>query len=207
MKLSKTLKKVVAGVLALACVVTSISVSAKKAEAAKSYTAYLMYASGDFGISNMNKKIATVKISKDGTYTVTLKKSAIYKKDADKDDCQWPEGVTKAEGAMVLCVDVVDIMKKYGVKNEDSDKKKAKAEKNVKISNVSLKADGKSIKVDQKKLQQGWIENGKGQGMNYRLEIYNEWGKDGKTKKNPPIDLKKLSWKKSLSVTFKISYK
>lgn len=204
MKLSKTWKKVVAGVLTLACVVTSIAVPAKKAEAAKSYTAYLMYASGDWSVVNMNKKVATAKISKNGTYTVTLTKKAIYKKNTDKDECGWPEGVKKAEGATVLNVDVTDIMKKYGVKNSDTDKKKEKAAKNVKISKVTLKADGKTVKVDQKKLNQGWIENGEGQGQNYRLEIYNEYGD---TKKNPPIDNKKLSWKKSLSVTFTISYK
>lgn len=205
MKMSKVWKKVVAGVLAAACVVSSVAAPAKKAEAAKSYTAYLMYASGDWSISNMNKNVGNTKVTKSGgTYTVTLKKSDIYKKNADKDSCQWPEGVKQAEGAMVFNVDVTDIMKKYGVKLSDSDDKKAKAGKNVKVSNVSVKVDGKPLKINAKKLNQGWIESGEGQGYNYRLEIYNEYGD---TKGNPCYDFTKLKWKKSLSVSFKITYK
>lgn len=197
MKMKNSWKKLVSVVLTLAVIVSAVSVSSvKKADAAaKSYTAYLMFTDKDWTVQNFEKSIGNTTVKGSGTYTVTLTKKALtaaFKKNGQG----WATGV-KCGNAIVFNVDVVDICKDY---------KPSK----IKISNVKIKVDGKDVKINSKKLNQGNIED---DGNNYRLEIYNIYGDTAKNGKGDGSDAadacakgSAFKFKKSLSVTFSIKY-
>lgn len=192
MKMKNSWKKVVSVVLTLAVIIGAVSFSSVKSTdaAAKSYTAYLMFADKDWTVQNFDNKVGKTTVKGSGTYTVTLTKkelSKIFKKNGEGG---WATGV-KCQDAIVFNVDVVDICK---------DIKPNK----IKISNVKIKVDGKDVKINSKKLLQGNIED---DGNNYRLEIFNIYGdsaKDGE--KNACAKGSAFKWKKSISVTFTIKY-
>ena len=93
---------------------------------------------------------------------------------------------TKISAATVFTVDLINILKDY---------KKSK----VKISGVTVKADGKKKSV---KYKTGSFEP-KTKPNNYRLSLYNNWGTDGDNTKsiNKP---KNFAFKKTLSVSFTV---
>ncbi len=79
-------------------------------------------------------------------------------------------------------------------------------ESKVKISNVVVKVDGKKVAIKAAKLKQGYIEKEHQSEGNYkyRLELFNEYGD---TKADPCADAGKFAFKKSLSISFKITLK
>ena len=90
----------------------------------------------------------------------------------------------KIDGATVFTVDLENILKSF---------------KNVKISGVSVKADGKkkSAKVFQGKFEPKTKPN------NYRLSIFNKWGNNGDSSAKSNKS-KNYGFKKTLSVTFTV---
>ena len=185
MRLSKFTKKGVAVALALSMVVVGNAGMTQKASAAKKLKTYVMFADEKWKVTaNMdtaNGKYDAPKTvtAKKGSQNVsmTLKRSAINGSG---------ESITKAA---VFCVDVVDAMKTYKASQ-------------IKISNVKIAVDGKAIKV------KGYLEADQ-KNNKYRLEIFNVYGK-GQTaakKANYPVDPNKLKFKKTLKVSFKITFK
>ena len=63
----------------------------------------------------------------------------------------------------------------------------------VKMSNV--------VRVDNSKIVVGDLEN----NGRIRVEIFNEFGYNGLTKANPPLDITKINFDKSMAVTFSIT--
>lgn len=185
--MKKTFKRVVSLVLAAAVAASGIT-APKKAEAASKYNCYLMWASADWKCQNMQKNVANTSVkNKKGSanYTVTLTRAkAQGEHDGDK--------ATASKEACVFCVDIEGILKDY-------------KEKNVKISNVVVKCDGKVVKTDFKKMAQGALEKNSSPEK-YRLEIYNIYGEGG-TKDHPCAKPTAFKWKKSISVSFKLTLK
>lgn len=186
--MKKVLKRSLSLVLALAMLVTGMAVTADKAQAkAKKYTAFIMYADSTWkvqaGMEDGKYTGAKTIKNKKGTQKVSL---TLNRSDLDNADLD-------IEDTTVFCVDIVDLMKDY---------KPSK----VKIKNVVVKVDGKKVPVKAAKLKTGYIEKEHQSEGNYkyRLEIYNEYGD---TKANPPAASKKFAFKKSISVSFKITLK
>ena len=180
MRLSKFTKKGVAVALALSMVVVGNAGMTQKASAAKKLKTYVMFADEKWKVTaNMD----TANGKYDAPKTVTAKKGSqnvtmTLKRSAINGS---KEGITKAA---VFCVDVVDAMKTYKASQ-------------IKISNVKAN-----------KLKQGYLEADQ-KNNKYRLEIFNVYGK-GQTaakKANYPVDPNKLKFKKTLKVSFKITFK
>lgn len=182
----KIVKKVVS--VALTMVVAGSTIIGNTASAAKSYNCFLMFADSTWGCQNMKENIANTSVkNKKGTakYTVTLKKAQATSdgKNAKAKD---------AKDAAVLCVDIKGILKDHKAKN-------------IKISNVVVKCDGKVVKTAFNKMAQGQLEP-KADPDKYRLEIYNQYGEGG-TSKHPCAKLTAFKWKKSISVSFSLNIK
>ncbi|MDD7403723.1 MAG: hypothetical protein SO170_08840 [Butyribacter sp.] len=189
--MNKITKKIIAVALTIATVATSVAaVPSQSASAkAKNYNCYLMFANKKWSCVNMNEKVANTKVkNKKGkkTYTVTLKRSKCTNENKKGSKAE------KAKDAQVLCVDIKDILLDHKAKN-------------IKISNVVVKCDGKKVKVKQSKMAQGKLEPYSDPDK-YRLEIYNEYGEGG-TKKHPCAKLTKFKWSKKISVTFTLNIK
>lgn len=179
-------KRAIALALTLTVASTSAVVPVKKADAAKTYNTYLMYTDSTWEVQNFNKKVGNIKVkNKKGkqSYTVTLKKSQCTKSDLKA------KATGKIKATTVFCIDFENMIKDYKPKK-------------VKISNVVIKRDGKTVKIKSSKLLQGWIENKT--SKNYRLEIYNEYGD---SKKSPCAKNTAFNFKKQLSVSFDITMK
>ena len=90
--------------------------------------------------------------------------------------------------------------------NEDSDAIKAlvnvlKSFKKVKCSGITVKADGKKVKV--KKVYQGAFEKNKPASKNnWRLSFYNKWGNQGDNSKTN--NAKAFAFKKNLTISFTV---
>ncbi len=191
MRLSKFTKKGVAAALALSMVVVGNAGMTQKASAAKKFKTYVMFADEKWKVTaNMDTakgKYNSPKTitAKKGTQNVsmTLTRSGIN---------GAKEKITKAN---VFCVDVEDAMKTYKPNQ-------------IKISNVKVAVDGKNIAVKQNKLKQGYLEQDQ-KNNKFRLEIFNVYGKGGTgaKKANYPVDPNKLKFKKTLKVSFKITFK
>ncbi len=113
-------------------------------------------------------------VSGDGEYTV------------------WCEVASPSEGAMVFCVDVMGLM------TDVVDASKVTAE----ILSVELdrKIDWVSeIPVDNSKIL---FNNKDGDGVNARIEIYNEYGD---TKANPGVDISAINFAGRMSINFTIT--
>ncbi|MDE6567443.1 MAG: leucine-rich repeat protein [Lachnospiraceae bacterium] len=176
----KQLKKVLSMVLSAAMVLTLGSgLELKTADAAAGLTV-----AGEFNAkisSNIDADengdwtwadIATSKVdfASGDAVTVELKHEGSY---AGADD----------QGQLVFCVDVVGL------------NAAATASGNaIALKDISIKLDGVDFPVDKTKVITGDLEN----NGNYRVEIYNVWGKG--TASNPPIDLAKFKYNTSLEV-------
>ena len=177
----KLTKKLLAVTLTTATLLSGFAIApTQKADAkAKNYNAYLMFANKKFSCVNMNEKVASTKIAnKKGSkkYTLTLKRNKCVNNN------KKTEKATVATEAQVFCVDIKDILKDHNVKN-------------VKISNVVIKCDGKKVKFKMAKTAQGQLE-----------KTSDEWGEGG-TKSHPCAKPAAFKWKKNISVSFKLTIK
>lgn len=191
MRISKFAKKGVAVALALSMVVVGNAGMTQKASAAKKFKTYVMFADEKWKVTaNMdtakgNYNSPKTITAKKGTQNVsiTLKRSSIVGP---------KESISKA---VVLCVDIEDAMKTYKPSQ-------------IKFSNVKIYVDGKAIRVKANKLKQGYLEANQ-KNNKFRLEIFNVYGegKTGAKKANYPVDPNKLKFKKTLKVSFKLTFK
>lgn len=73
--------------------------------------------------------------------------------------------------------------------------------KKVKCSGITVKADGKKVKV--KKVYQGSFEKNKPASKNnWRLSFYNKWGNQGDNSKTN--NAKAFAFKKKLTISFTV---
>ena len=187
-KLTKTIAAIA---LTAATVASSIAAAPSQAAQAKtkSYNAYLMFADNTWSCVNMDENKGNIKIAnKKGkkTYTITLKRSQCVNQN-DKS-----AKAKAAADASVFCIDIKNILKDHKIKD-------------IKISNIKIKCDGKAVKITQSKTAQGQLES-KSDPNKYRLEIYNTYGEGG-TVKHPCTKLTNFKWSKSISVTFTLNIK
>ena len=76
-----------------------------------------------------------------------------------------------------------------------------KSFKKVKCSGITVKADGKKVKV--KKVYQGAFEKNKPASKNnWRLSFYNKWGNQGDNSKTN--NAKAFAFKKNLTISFTV---
>lgn len=220
MKTGKLFKMVTGVALSTTLMITSVVAPApKQAEAkAKKYKCNLVYMDDASKITSFkanNKYAATTTVAnKKGKkhYKVTLKRSNCYKQGTNTKSAKGKMKYTR-----VLCVDVVNAVKDHKVSRADKVNKVGKKVKptKLKFSNVTIKVDGKKIKIRQGKLNQGWIEYNT---KNYRLDIFNIWNYSAQNYKHGGSNsvLKKrccvtkdtvFNFKKSLSVEFDFTIK
>lgn len=192
MRLSKLTKKGVSVALALSMVVAGTAGMTQKASAAKKFKTYVMFADDKWKVTaNMNTAKGeydspkTIKAKK-GTQNVSMTLTKGKLKTGAKE---------KTSTASVFCVDIENAMKTYKPSQ-------------IKISKVKIYVDGKAIKVKANKLKQGYLEKDQ-KNNKFRLEIFNVYGKGGTgaKKANYPVDPNKLKFKKSLKVSFKLTFK
>ena len=208
------LKRIFAGVAAAALAASTCA--SFSASAAESYNAFLMFGDHNWLWKSMNAQAGVgtgasevaaygvdAKITKDGTYTVSITSDSVDK-NAEGDNPQGKGGTDAATGAVVFCVDITGILKcekGFNAKDELKNgvtKEGPYSEDDIKCKLKSIKQDGKELKFDASKVLYGNIED---QNSNYRIEIFNTYGK---TKDNPAIDTAQVMWSKSLDVTFDI---
>lgn len=208
------LKRIIAGVAAMALAASTCASFSASAE--DGYDAFLMFGDHNWlwqsfnaqnGVGTGASEVAAygndAYITKDGEYTVSITSESVDK-NAEGDNEHGKGGTDAATGAVVFCVDITGILKcknfnantelKNGVKKNGT-----YDEKDIKCKLKSIKQDGQELKFDASKILYGNIED---QNTNYRIEIYNTYGK---TKDNPPIEQAQVMWSKSLEVTFEIS--
>ena len=201
------LKRIIAGVAAMALAASTCA--SFSASAAESYNAFLMFADHNWLWQSMAAQAGgqgygvDAPITKDGEYTVSITSDSVDKNE-NGDNSQGKGGTDYASGAVVFCVDITGILncKTFNAANEKKNgvtKNGTYDEKDITCKLKSIKQDGKELKFDASKVLYGNIED---QNTNYRIEIYNTYGK---TKDNPPIEQAEVMWSKSLDVTFEIS--
>lgn len=140
-------------------------------------TAFLMFTDRNWGFGNWDATLesATTKITGDGTYSVVLNAQEV-----------GGDGETPAAGAMVFCVDMLNMAKLCNIND-------------VTVSDVKILCDGENFKIsDEDAIVVGDIE----ENGNLRIELYNEYGDTINTQ---PIDPEALSFAKTLEVQFTIS--
>lgn len=184
----KTIKRVFSVALAAAVAVSGVAYTGAKASAAKSYKAVMGYADdkwnwdgGNDSSKDTNGTAVTVKNKKGtNTYTVVLKNKK-----------------SKNRAAQVFYVDIKDILKDHKVNK-------------LKVSGVSVKCDGKTVS-GMKAVATGALEKDQKKERNkFRISIYNRVGSKvngDKTASYPTSYGKKFKFKKSISVTFKLTIK
>lgn len=182
----KTIKRVFSVALAATVAVSGVAYTGAKASAASSYKAVMGYADdkwnwdgGNDSSKDTNGTAVTVKNKKGtNTYTVVLKNKK-----------------SKNRAAQVFYIDIKNILKDH------------KANK-IKVSGVSVKCDGKTVS-GMKAVATGQLEK-KEDPNKYRISIYNRVGNKqngDKTAGYPASYGKKFKFKKSISVTFKLTIK
>ncbi len=146
--------------------------------AAEGYKAFLMFASSDWSVQNMDADAngTDAVVTGNGTYTVSL-------------DLEEGQAV---EAAQVFCVDIKGLA---NAQNLDVS--------NMSIKDVVVKCDDQVVETDMSHMYFGCIE---GEG-NTRLEIYNAWGYSNDENENDfttadEVDPEAFAFTKSISVTF-----
>ena len=146
--------------------------------AAEGYKAFLMFASSDWSVQNMDADAngTDAVVTGNGTYTVSL-------------DLEEGQAV---EAAQVFCVDIKGLA---NAQNLDVS--------NMSIKDVIVKCDDQVVDTDMSKMYFGCIE---GEGST-RLEIYNAWGFSNDENENnfttaEEVDPESFAFTKSISVTF-----
>lgn len=183
--MKKTFKRVVSLIVAAAIVASGAVSNGTKASAASSYKAVMYYSDvnwywdgGNDGSTDPNKTAVTIK-DKKGSATYTVTLKNKKSKNA---------------AAQVFCIDIKDILKKHKGK--------------VKVSKVSVKCDGKTVK-GLKAVSSGALESDKDPNK-FRISIYNQVGSSklgDKTSSYPKSYGKKFKFKKTISVTFTLTIK
>lgn len=198
MRISKLAQKAMAVSLATAVAVGTVAVApAKDASAAKKskkVTARVYFAGN-------TKKADCIWIKGDGSSAPKLEKSVKLTKGKKtkvtltiKNPGKYKDGsktvkMKKVAGATVLTVDLVDAMKTF---------------KKVKCTGITVKADGKKVKV--KKIYQGQFEKNKPVAKdNWRISFYNKWGNQGDNSKTN--NAKAFAFKKNLTISFTVQPK
>lgn len=178
-------KKIVACVMAVVMLVgvgmSGQTVDAKKAK--KKYNAYLNYIGDSWNVTHFDARNANVSIkNKKGKakYKVTLKLS-------DCMDSRSEENKTKkVKKTEELRLWIEDILKDHKAKD-------------IKVSNVVIKCDGKKVKIKQKKIEQYSI-TGEDEVKRYCVVLFDKNG--AKTAKASAFD-----WKDEITVSFTIKIK
>lgn len=183
MKICSVAKKSLALVLTAAVALGAVAVSPSKAEA-KSYKAVMYYCDVNWDWDGGNdgsedpNNTAVTVKGKKGKATYTV---TLKNKQSQNAACH------------VFCIDIPDLLKKY---------------KKVKVSNVSVKVDGKKVK-GLKKVSAGALESNK-EPYKYRISIYNAVGSKSmgdNTSSYGSSYGKKFAFKKKISVTFTLKLK
>lgn len=197
MRISGVAKKGMALVMTMALAVGAVAVAPSEASAAKKKksatvkvrTLYAGKTSASpcawlYGTDNTAARmsIKSVKLTKGkkSTINITLTKPKQFK------DGKKTKKTGKISEAVVFTVDLVDVLKSF---------------KKVKISNVSVKCDGKKAKF---KVVQGSFEKNKADSKNnYRLSLYNTYGQNGDTSKSKN-KATAFKFNKKIQVSFKV---
>jgi hypothetical protein len=150
-------------------------------------TAFLMFTDGSWGWGNWSSKVNggfgnDAVITGNGDYSVSIDADG-YAASQEIDTSE----VAAADGATVFCVDF------KGLSNSPN-----LDVSGMKVSNLKIYADNKSINVNTAKVLMGDIED----NGNFRIEIYNAYGD---TNEDPAIDADELTFSKSLKVSFTLS--
>lgn len=196
MRISKEIKRVMSLALAAAVIASSVSVpqAAKKVDAASSYKGYMCFSTGAWTFRNnhddskfsnklqnstnkLNKKASKAKFK-----DVTMKKSKKAKTYTVKLTGLKNGVISKDKTFNALYVDT-------NIRGKDKSK--------VKVTNVTLKIDGKTVKTFKKAILTP--EAGKTSG-NVQIQLINTW--------NSKVPSFKYSMpKKSIEVSYKIKFK
>lgn len=178
-------KKIVACVMAVVMLVgvgmSGQTVNAKKAK--KKYNAYLSYVGDSWNVTHYNAHNANVSIkNKKGKakYTITMKLSNCMDNRSEENKAK------KVKNTEELELWIEDILRNH-------------KEKDIKVSNVVVKCDGKKVKLNQKKIKQFSIE-GEDEVKRYCVMIFNK--NSAKTAKASA-----LNWKNKITVSFNINIK
>lgn len=196
MRISGVAKKGMALVMTMALAVGAVAVAPSEASAAKKKSVNVtvqtlfaattktsdcawIYADG----SDKNKtSTQTVKLTKGKKtkVTVTLTKPSKFYSDGKETK------TGKITGATVLTVDLKDVLKSF---------------KKVKVSGLSVTADGKKVKC---KLVQGSFEKNKVKSKdNWRVSLWNKWGQNGDNSKTAN-KASKFKFNKKLQISFTV---
>jgi hypothetical protein len=139
-----------------------------------------LWIAGDGKTAKAVSKNVTLKKGKKTKVTLTIKKPAKYKVGSKS------KKLKKVTGATVCTVDLVNVLGSF---------------KKVKCSGITVKADGKKVKV--KKVYQGSFEKNKPASKNnWRLSFYNKWGNQGDNSKTN--NAKAFAFKKKLTISFTV---
>lgn len=199
MRISSVAKKAMAVALSMAVAMGTVAVApAKDASAAKAKSkkvvarvyfagttkdADCVWVKGDGKEAPSMTKTLTLKKGKKTSVSFTINKPASHKVGGKN------VKIKKMTGATVCTVDLVGILKSF---------------KKVKCSNISIKADGKKVKV--KKIYQGSFEKNKPTAKdNWRISFFNKWGNQGDNSKTN--NSKAFAFKKNLTISFTVTPK
>lgn len=179
------LKKAAAALLVLALAIGCMETGgmAKVSAKAKSYTAYISVFGSNYSVGNAETANAKIKNKKGKKkYTLTLNRN---------DSFQQPQEGEK------IALDSFDVYID-GILNDRS-------EKDVKITNVVIKSDGKKVKINPKNIEY-YAQTGEDEETRYCINIFDGYGKknavkavDGKTEA--------FDFKDKLTVSFNINIK
>lgn len=195
MRISGVAKKGLALVLTMAVAVGGVAIAPSKASAKKAKTTNVkvrtfyaadceadgcawLYGEGE-DASAISVKTFKMTKGKKNTVTYTLKKPAKF----------MNKKVGKVKGTVVFTVDMLDILKTY---------------KSVKVSNVTVKCDGKKVKC--KPVIGSFEKNKPDSKDNWRISFYNTYGKNGDNSKNVN-KAAAFKFQKSLQISFTVTPK
>lgn len=195
MRISGVAKKGVALVMTMALAVGAVAVAPSEASAAKKKAANVkvrtfyaaktkdsacawLYGEGD----GAQQKIQTVKLTKGKKQkvTVTLTKPKTFK------DGSETKKTGKIQEAVVFTVDLLDVMKSF---------------KKVKVSGVTVTADGK--KVSCKPVIGAFEKNKADSKDNWRISFYNQYGANGDNSRSKN-KASKFKFDKKLQISFTV---
>lgn len=186
--MNKVFKKVMSLVVAAAVVVSGVSATTAKVNAASSakvrfnaycYSSDNKWLAGDGSTASLAATTKTVKKGKAVKVSVTIKGNA-------------------SGGVQVLTVDSGNSNLSGGTDGV------LKTFKSAKYTNVTVKCDGKTVKAP---YQQGQFEKNEGTNS-WRLSFYNTWGSQGDTTKSKcKANAKKIKFKKSCVISFTFTAK
>jgi hypothetical protein len=149
-----------------------------------------MFTDGNWSWGNWNTKVNggfgnDAVITDNGDYSVSIDADGWKEYNEKKETENF--SLSAADGATVFCVDIQGLCNSPNLDISE-----------MKVSNLKIYADNKSISVNTANVKMGDIE-GKG---NFRIDIYNAYGP---TADDPAIDETEITFEKSLKVSFTLS--